>query len=260
MSFVGDAWDDLTGKSAAKEARTAAGEQLGFQREALDYLKEAEAAPRFYRENALSQIAGIFGLPGFQGESPIGMEGFVSSLRDDPFYQANVEAGEEAILRNLSATGGLRSGTAQEALAENQQNVLQNIFQQRLGGLQGLANLPSNVNQIAQNIQGLGETTAQGRIAAANARQQGMGNIFSGIMSGLAAFSDPRLKKNIKVIGKFKGFDWCNWDWNEEAGKLGLKGRGVGLMADEIAKTHPEFTGKSNGYLVVHYDKLMEAA
>ena len=59
--------------------------------------------------------------------------GFIEGLQSDPFYDMMLKQGEESILRNKSATGGLRSGGAVEGLAQNSQSVLQQLYGQRKG-------------------------------------------------------------------------------------------------------------------------------
>ena len=62
--------------------------------------------------------------------------------------------GENAIARNQQATGGFRSGTTQENLAQNSQNVLQGLVQQNLQGNQYLANTAVTLETLTQ-MQGL---------------------------------------------------------------------------------------------------------
>ena len=63
----------------------------------------------------------------------------IDQAQASPFMSSLVESGESAIARNAQATGGFRSGTTQENLAQNSQNVLQGLVQQILQGKQGIA-------------------------------------------------------------------------------------------------------------------------
>lgn len=183
------------GGEAADAAIQSANIQAQAQREALGYLKETEKIPQQFREGALQQLGGLYGLEGGEGDQ----REFIRSARRSPLYRAIIggqEAGEEAILRKASATGGLRSGNVQEALydynVQLQNKALLESYNQRLGGLQGLARLPSNVNAIAGQIAGIGQTQAQGITAAAQAEQtgsqQGMGNLLGIAKLGLSAY------------------------------------------------------------------------
>jgi len=201
MSFVGKAVDSLTGGSKAAGAATA-GAQISAdaQREALAYLKETEKLPQALREGALSTIGGLYGfgdvLPQDAADAIKGSETYKQVL-------GSRMAGEEAILRNASATGGLRSGNASDALARYNSELEQEAFFQGLSGLQGLAQLPSNANNIAATTAGIGNTLAQGQIAAGQAIAAGRGAALSAATQGAAAFfSDKNLKKNIQKISE----------------------------------------------------------
>ena len=182
----------------------------------------------------------------------------IQRAQASPFYQQAVQTGEEAVLRGAAATGGLRSGTASENLATVNQNALLNAYNQQLQGLQGFAQLPSNANQIAGGMAGIGQTMGQGITAQGQAQQAGMGMLMdAGTKLGAAyMMSDPRLKTNIKLTGKKNGHDGHSWTWNKAAEALGLLGESVGVMADKIAKTNPEAIGERDGYMTVNYKML----
>lgn len=200
---------------AAGAAKSAAGTQAQAQMAQLEYLKEREAIPQAYREQAISQLGALYGLPGapapapeatpgapagqwvgggrggrrwVPGQAPVpeaaapafaplGRGEFVAGLQQDPFYEQLRATGEEAVLRGASATGGLRSGGASEALAAQNQAVLRGLYQERVAGLGGLAGLPSGAQQIGQVMGQIGQTQAAGITAAGQAQQQGLQNI-----------------------------------------------------------------------------------
>lgn len=251
---VGGLFGGGGGDDGAAAARDAAGIQAQYQREALEYLKEREAIPQQFREGALSQIGGLYGLEG-------GDRGAAARLRRSPIFQATLgqlPQQEEAILRNQAATGALRTGATDMMLAENQrQNQLQ-AYQNALGGLQSLAGTPSNAGAIAQQTSNIGQTLGQGIVGAAQsqqaAQQAGFGNLMGLGQLGLAAFSafcDPALKSNAQRIGEVDGYQIYRWTWNDEAANLGLFGEGIGPMADEIEKFEPERIEIRNGYKYV---------
>ena len=228
--------------------------QAEYQREALDYLKQKERLPTRFRDQNLRDINRFY-----QG----GGQEFIDETMASPFYQQNIRSGEQAIGRNLAMTGGLRSGTANQALAQNSQNVLQNLVGQRLQGMQGLAQMPSNANNIAQMTSGIGQTLGQGQIAAAQAQQaggqQGIGNLMGLGQLGMQAyntFSDPILKENIKPLGQRNGINYYSWSWNKLAESLGLSGDSKGVMADEIKESHPHLVGERDGFMTVNYGGL----
>jgi hypothetical protein len=263
----------LASRSAAKKAAAGATQaadiQAAAQLESLEYLKEREEIPQQFREEALTRLGGLYGLPGGRGSQAY----LVRRARQSPLYQEMIggrEAGEEAILRSAAATGGLRSGGVQEALydynvqLENQ--ALLQAYNQQLAGLTGMAQLPSASAQIAQQMGDVGATRAAGVQAAAQAKQAGTQQMMSGLMGigqlgisayGAGMFSDRRLKKNIVKTGKVKGFNWYNWEWNEVANKMGLTGKCTGVMADEVFDIVPDAVMVKNLFLFVNYDLLL---
>lgn len=249
------------------------------QKEALEYLKEREALPRQFSEDALTKLGGLYGLEGGKGDQQKLIDEAISS----PLYQSimgGLEAGEEAILRSASTTGGLRSGNVQEALYDyNTQlsnKALLESYNQQLQGLTGMAGLPTYAPQIAQGMAGIGATQAggisragevrgQGQIAAGQAQQAGQqqawGNMMGMANLGVAAygagmFSDRRLKTNIKRVGEMNGHPWYTWDWNVVAQKMGLEGSSSGVLADDLVKTNPEAISFLNCFMFVDYIKL----
>lgn len=252
MSFVGD----LFGGDSADASTEAAETQAQYQREALEYLREVETIPRQYREAALTQLGRVFGLSGTQAERDAAMQ----NLRGSPIYEAIMSgkgAGEEAILRQAGATGGLRSGNVNDALARYSGDLEGRALMESMGGLQGMAAIPSNANQIAQLTTGIGNTYAQGIIGAAQAQQAGIGQgIGTGLGIANLIWSDRRLKENITHIDYRGGHRWYEWDWNEAAADLGLFGRGEGVIADEVELYRPDVVTVKNGYKQVNYEAL----
>ena len=253
---MGGFFRKLTGEKAARETGIAGREAAAAQQEALDYLKEREAIPREFSEAATEQFGGLFGLGDVSGEEAL------ANIQGTPIYQAIMgqrESGEEAILRNAAATGGLRSGNVQDALARYSGDLETQALTQSLSGLQGLANLPSNANQIAGLTANIGQTLAQSRIGSAQTQQAGLMGLLNTAIGGaeaVAAFSDARLKDNIKPAGQRNGHNWYTWDWSEEAEALGLSGPDEGVMAHEIIETVPEAVRANRGYLTVDYSAL----
>ena len=267
-AVVGAGVSMYSGNQAADAAESASNTQASYEKEALDYLKEKEALPRQLSDSALKTVGGVYGVEGGEGNQ----QEIIDRALSSPLYgsiMGGKEAGEEAILRNASATGGLRSGNVQANLydynVQLQNKALLEAYNQQMTGLQGLAGLPSMAPQIAQQTSAIGQTYAQGTTAAAQAQQQGIQGAVSNVMGvaglGLEAykagmFSDRRLKKNIKKIGEYKGRNWYSWDWNIVAQKMGLKGNTVGCMADEVYATNPEAILIKNLFMMIDYAKI----
>ena len=143
---------------------------------------------------------------------------------NSPLYSAmmgGMDEAERAILRNQAQTGGLRSGNMQDALARQASSLhnnalltsyqnqlgglqqgynqaqgqrgaelgaMQQSYQNQLAGLQGLAQLPSNANAIANQQSGIGQTLAQGRVAGAQARTDATNTLLNAGGNAFAAF------------------------------------------------------------------------
>lgn len=259
MGFVGDIVGGLTGDTAADASIEGANIAAQAQREALEYLKQTEEIPQAFREDALKRLGGLYDLEGGIGSQ----QALIDRAQESPLYKAIIGAqseGENAILRQASATGGLRSGNVQEALADYttqlQNKALLESYNQQISGLTGLAQLPSNANQIAQQTSAVGQTLGQGVIAAGQAEQAGIGNLLNLGMQAFAAFSDRRLKKNVKKIGERDGFNLYEWEWNKIGNAIGLKGKEVGHMADEVEFKIPEAVKVYAGYKTVDYEMV----
>jgi len=273
MGFIGDLFGSNDAGEAAADASIQASKlQADYMQNALDYLKEREALPTKYREGALQQLAGLSGVDGGYGNQ----QEMIDRALKSPLYGAIMggqKAGEEAILRNAAATGGLRSGDIQSNLydynTQLKNQALLEAYNQQVEGLTGLAGLPSNANQIAAQTSSIGQTLGQGQIAAAQARQtanqQGTNNLFGlantallGYMAfgGGEAFCDRRLKTDIRRVGTMKGFPWYTWRWNTVANKMGMEGTCQGIMADEVYAVCPEAVFIEDMFMMVNYKRI----
>jgi hypothetical protein len=86
--------------------------------------------------SALAQQKALLGMG-----SPEEQQLAISALQSGPQFQALQQQGENAILQNASATGGLRGGNVQGALAQFRPALLSSLINQqyeRLGGLSAL--------------------------------------------------------------------------------------------------------------------------
>lgn len=262
-----------SGKKSAKASIEASELQAEYQREALDYLKQQNQLPTEYRDKGLEAYGNIFLNGGLQ--SPTEQE-----IMNNPLYKAILGtqgAAEESVLRNQAATGGFRSGGTQANLANTaadiQRNALLSGYQDELGrkqynigGLQSLAQLPNNAGQIAGLTAGIGQTLAQGQIAAAQARQAGgQQNVQNNLglanlgLQAYSAFSDDDLKQNITATGKTSHPDinTYQWEWNSNAAELGLFGGDAGYLASEIENVWPELVGlDESGYRKINKSEI----
>lgn len=169
FSFVGDILGDITGTTAAgKASKKAAGEQLAFQQKGLDYLMESQAPVLARREAAAEPLMGFYTDPAQQAQ-------FYQDATQSPTYDYLTGLGEESVLRSAAATGGLRGGAINPALASIQPQIAQMLVNQRLQGLQGFAQQQVNTGQVANQYGAMGATQAGGTLAQGRSAQDAFG-------------------------------------------------------------------------------------
>ena len=175
----------VIGSSAAKSAGAAQ------ERAAMLGVEEQRAAREELRKLLEPYVAA--GTPALQAQmDAVGLGGraaqerYVSEQEQNPIFQAFTRQGEEAILQNASATGGLRGGNVQGALAEFRPALLNKFLEQqyeRLGGLTTLgqksaAGVGAAGMEAADNIAKLLGEAGAARAGGAAAQGQMWGNIL----------------------------------------------------------------------------------
>lgn len=74
----------------------------------------------------------------------VDQQGAIDALKGSPLYTSLYRNGEDALLSAASATGGLRGGNTQGALANFGADTLANVIQQQLSNLGGIAGMGQN--------------------------------------------------------------------------------------------------------------------
>lgn len=196
MSFIGNAIGRVVGgitgaKQQAQAAEAAAATQAGASEAAI-----AEQRRQFDILTELLRPYVEAGQPALQGQQAlIGLRGApeqqaaISAIEQSPFFQSAVRQGEEALLQRASATGGLRGGNIQAALAQFRPQMLESqIAQQyeRLGGLTSLgqASAAGQAGAGMQSAGAIGNLLAQrgaalagGQIAQGSVARQGFADL-----------------------------------------------------------------------------------
>ncbi len=126
--------------------------------------------------NALGKQGDLIGL---NGAAP--QKSAIDALQSSPMFQSLLKRGENSILANASATGGLRGGNTQAALAQFSPNLLAQTIQQQFQNLGGLTSVGQNA---AAGVGNAGMTTANGVGAAL--QQQGAALAGSALAQGNA--------------------------------------------------------------------------
>ena len=214
IGLVGSAVSARAQSKAAKQAtaaQTQASEAaIAAQREATA-LSLAEQQRQFDATKALLQPyvgAGTTALG--QQQALIGASGpqaqaaAIQAIQQGPEFGTLVRQGEEAILQSAAATGGVRGGNVQEALAKFRPEILSGLINQQYGRLGGISSMglgaaggqASAGMQYAGNVGNIYGAQATnignqfGQIGAAQAggalaQGQATANMFGGIASGL---------------------------------------------------------------------------
>lgn len=202
MGFVSKIIGDLTGANqaaagaerAAQTQGAAAEKGIAEQRRQFDALVELMTPYVTAGEGAISQQQALIGLQG-----PEAQQQAIAGFEQSPLFQSLVKQGEEAILQQGAATGGLRGGNIQAALSQFRPQVLNSLIEQqynRLGGLtsigqssaagQGTSGI-SSASNISNLLANQGQAIAGGQIARGNVGRQTFQDVLS-IGKAVAAF------------------------------------------------------------------------
>lgn len=136
-------------KAADKAARAqvAATESgIAEQRRQFDAIQALLAPYAEGGEEALQAQRALIGLAGANEQQQA-----ITQLEQSPQFQALQQQGEESILQNAAATGGLRGGNTQAALAQFRPQMLSNLIQQQYANLGGLSSLGQNAAALTGN-------------------------------------------------------------------------------------------------------------
>lgn len=189
----------------AIEGGEAAGEASGIQSGAAQAGIEEQRAQfaeiqkllQPYTQAGAGALTGQQALIGLGG--PQAQQQAITALETSPQFQAIAKQGENAILQNASATGGLRGGNVQAALAQFRPALLSQIISQqyeRLGGLTSLgATQAARMGQFGQQtganisnlLTGKGAAEAGGVLAEQGALTGGITKAF-GAIQGAGGF------------------------------------------------------------------------
>jgi hypothetical protein len=113
------------------------------------YAGYAEAGPKAFEQQ--QALAGVLG-PERQREA-------IAQIETGGGFQASVQAGEEALLQRASATGGLRGGNIQGALAQFRPQMLQEEIEQQYARLGGFSDIG---RETQANLLKIGQAAAAG--------------------------------------------------------------------------------------------------
>lgn len=182
-STVSGAKGASAAKAAANTQTAAQGQAIEEQRRQFDVIREllkpyVEAGKPDLTQpyigagpGALEAMQGLVGLRGAAEQKAA-----IEQIKQSADYKELARQGEEAILQNASATGGLRGGNIQGALAQFRPALLNQLIESRYGKLAGLTSLGAS---SAQNLLGIGQASAAGTAGAGQQSASNIGNLLA---------------------------------------------------------------------------------
>ena len=201
---IGAASSLLSGITAGKGAKKAAKIQAQVAREQLAQQQaqfnttQTNIQPYVGAGNAaLGAQQTLLGL-GSGGSA--GQQAAFDALKASPAFTALYGTGQDTILQNAAATGGLRGGDTQNSLANFGSSLLAQVIQNQLSNLGGISSLGANA---AAGLASAGQANANassaiignaGQAASTNALTQGAisGGMISGISGALQQYLASR--------------------------------------------------------------------
>ena len=310
----------VSGKSEEKAAKKAADAQVQMANQGIAETRRAEGIFREdlkpytdagmnaigilepYYQAGLGSIGGLQQISagtgqGYQGMANIAgvggqgaQQAEMDRISQSPEFLEQVRQGENAMLQNASATGGLRGGNVQAALAQMRPQMLNQAVDRQYGRYGDIAGMGGDISQflassgqnIGTNIFGAGQASAAGTGAASMQSAGQVTNLFGNIgnaraqaamasdrgiqraneahqsttndaAKGFAMMSDERVKKNIKPIDKidYEKLRGVTWEW-----KADIDQGTSGVIAQDVQKVLPEAVKEIDGVLHVDYSLL----
>jgi hypothetical protein len=182
---------DASSSAAAAQTQSA---QLGIeeQRRQFDAIQKLLAPYVSAGTGAITGQQDLLGLSGAPAQQQA-----IQALQASPQFGALTQQGENAILANASATGGLRGGNVQGTLAQFRPQLLSQLIDQQYQRLGGLTSLGQNAaagvgnaglqtgNAVTQLLGQQGQAQAGAALAKGQANSQlisGLTNILGNYM------------------------------------------------------------------------------
>lgn len=206
FSFIGG----LIGGGAAKKAsRKAQGAMvdaynrgIGEQQRQFDTTR-ADFQP--FRDTGVAGLGQLGDLIGVNG--PEKQAAALGMIQGSPELAALFRNGEEAVLQNASATGGLRGGNTQRGLADFRSDAFNTVLQNQLSRLGGLAGMGMGSTEAVANFgqqKANSITELLGRIGGAKASGYlTRGGINSQNWSNAGSFLDDAIRSILPGGGGF---------------------------------------------------------
>lgn len=203
-SILGGVMSSKAQKSAARSASNAQiqASEMGVEEQRRQF-DAVQKLLKPYSDAGLSGLTGQQDLLGINGTAA--QQTAIGNINNSAEMQTYLQQGENAILQNASATGGLRGGNTQAALAQFRPQLLNQLINQRYQNYAGLTSLGQNAAagtgnagmQTASNISNLYQQTGAAQAGAALAQGQASANMWNGVTGAIGQVA------GMKMMGMF---------------------------------------------------------
>ena len=166
MSIFGNKSKANAANQAASQQTAAADKGVKEVNSGFDYIKNLIQPFIDSGKGALTAQNNILGINGGDQNAEI------QNLQNSPMFQALLKQGNDSILQNASATGGLRGGNTEAALSQFSPQLLNQFIQQRFQNLGGISDIGlTGAGQVGQASQAKSQAVANlyGQSGAAQA-------------------------------------------------------------------------------------------
>lgn len=183
---------------------------------------------------AIGQQGNLIGLGGQPAQ-----QAAINAISSGPQMQALVQQGENAILQNASATGGLRGGNVQGALAQFRPQILNSLIENQFKNLGSLSTMGGNAAAMAGNT---------GMQTASN-----MGNLFGqlGGQQANALMTNQAIQNqsNTGIASALSNVPWGNIFGGSSGGATTYNPSGLGAASIfGPTSSMPPITGSLLGF------------
>lgn len=194
-------------KAQKKAANTAANAQIESSEMGVEeQRRQFDAIQKLLKPYVDAGTGGLTGqqdLLGINGNAA--QQAAINNINNSSEMQTYLKQGENAILQNASATGGLRGGNTQAALAQFRPQLLNQLINQRYQNYAGLTALGQNAAagtgnagmQTASNISNLYQQSGAAQAGAAMASGQANANMWNSLNGAIGSVA------GMKMMGMF---------------------------------------------------------
>jgi hypothetical protein len=142
---------------------------------------------------AVNQLTGLT-------DGSMSADALSAKITANPLYESLYNNGEEALLQNASATGGIRGGNTERGLADFGSDTMAKVYQQILSNLGSVANLGlgaqgavtgagmNTANNVTTAQTDIGRAQAGNYLAKAGINAQNWNNAGGLVDSAISAF------------------------------------------------------------------------